>query len=173
VTSVFPLGGSGGNTLRLALNGVNLPASMEWTPPRSAEQPSFIALPLPSVGGSRLEVGIYPEVVEVEPNEVADLVMRDAPFGDDSLDVTLARGEVASDAGPIAPPIELEARLLPCVSRITRRDTHRTRSRIEEWRLQGGGERGPGPGRRRQSRSQWNTLSPIGFLQRKCSRVGP
>jgi hypothetical protein len=47
--------------------------------------------------------------------------------------------EVASDAGPIAPPIELEARLLPCVSRITRRDTQRTRSRIEEWRLQGGG----------------------------------
>jgi|SRR5262245_7457598 len=47
--------------------------------------------------------------------------------------------QVGSDAGPIAPPIELEARLLPCVSRITRRDARRTRSRIEEWRLQSGG----------------------------------
>jgi len=47
--------------------------------------------------------------------------------------------EAASNTGPVAPPMELEARLSPCVSRVTRRDTQRTRSRIEEWRLQGGG----------------------------------
>jgi hypothetical protein len=47
--------------------------------------------------------------------------------------------QAASVAGPIAPPVELEARPSPCVSRVTRRNTRRTRSRIEEWRLQDGG----------------------------------
>jgi len=46
--------------------------------------------------------------------------------------------ETASDAGPIAPPMEFEARLSPCVSKVTRREAQRTRSTIEEWRLQGG-----------------------------------
>jgi hypothetical protein len=68
VTSVFPLGGTGGNTLRLALNGVNLPSVTEWKPPRSAE-PTYTSLPLPHVGGPRLEVGILPEVMEEEHND--------------------------------------------------------------------------------------------------------
>jgi hypothetical protein len=69
VTSVFPLGGTGGNTLRLALNGVNLPSVTEWKPPRSTE-PTYTSLPLPHVGGPRLEVGILPEITEEGNNDL-------------------------------------------------------------------------------------------------------
>lgn len=76
VTSVFPLGGAAGATLRLALSGVNLPTPPERTVPLPTEPP-FAPLPLPDViGDRRLDVGTLPETVETEPNDLPGTAQR-------------------------------------------------------------------------------------------------
>ncbi len=46
--------------------------------------------------------------------------------------------KVVSERGPVMPPSELEAKLIPCSSTMTRRKTKRTMAKIEEWHLPGG-----------------------------------
>ena len=71
VTSVFPLGGTAGTTLRVAMSGVNLPTPPERAVPLPAEAPPA-PLPLPEIGSPLLEVGTLPEAAETEPNASAD-----------------------------------------------------------------------------------------------------
>lgn len=70
VTSVFPLGGTTGSALNLALDGVNLPPFAPWTPPPRSAETSYARLPLTHVGSPRLEVGPFPEMVEGEQNDL-------------------------------------------------------------------------------------------------------
>jgi hypothetical protein len=78
VTSVFPLGGAAGETVRLTLTGVNLPTPPERAVSLPTETPST-PLPLPDPGDHWLEVGTLPEIAETEPNDSLDAAQRVTP----------------------------------------------------------------------------------------------
>jgi hypothetical protein len=96
VTSVFPLGGAAGTTLRLALSGVNLPTPPERAVPLPTEPP-LAPLPLPElIGDHRLDIGTLPETTETEPNDLPDTAPRVTP------PVTI-NGRIASSASALKP----------------------------------------------------------------------
>jgi hypothetical protein len=78
ISDIFPMGGRAGQIIRVALTGTNLPPPSERLVTLPSE-PLIQSLPLPDVGNRLLDIGNYPEYIEVEPNDTPENAGRVTP----------------------------------------------------------------------------------------------